>query len=178
MENFDSTHDILKGAVKKCVSVDTTIEGPLTSSNDKQYFKAKFKVMTQDDDGYIGQSKLYTKVFFEDSHSLLFIAAQEALENNTPLKILAGRITIPTKRPFYILDENGERMKKKDGSFRMGKTITLFLIADENWRTQYDAQCDQITRNEAWVKEELADEDVDVEEQKVVELEKPAGKKK
>jgi len=172
MENVSYTNDILKDAIRKYESFDATIEGPLSASNDKQYYKAKFKASTKDDDGFIGQSKLYTKVFFEDSHSLLFAAAADALENNTPLKIRAGRVQIPCK-PFYILDADGEKQKKANGEFRKGKVITLFLIADENWRALYDAQCDQLTKNGAWVPEEVADEEIDVEEEKAKDVKKP-----
>jgi hypothetical protein len=171
MENLNNLNDLLTNATKKCVSVDTTISGPHEASNGKMYMKAKFKIDTRDDDGFIGQSKLYTKVFFEDSHSLLYITAQEALDNNTTLKILAGRLTIPCKA-HYILDAEGNRQKKANGDFRISKSIVLFLIGDENPRTMYDAQCDQITAKDAWVAEPTADDETDAEEIKAADTKK------
>lgn len=164
MENKNTI--TLKDAVKKYLSVDATLSGPLTASNDKAYYKAQFQVNTVDDDGYIGQSKAYTKLFFEDSHSLLFKKCEEAIANDTPLKILAGRIIVPTDREFYILDENGDRMKKLDGTFRKASSITLFLIADENPITAFNQAVNQITRNNAWVTESVADDEDDDEETK------------
>ena len=178
MENVNTISNALKSAIQRFEAVNATITGPETAKNDKQYFVASFKVNVKDDDGYIGQSKLYKKVFFEDTHSLLFLAAQEAKDNNVPLKIKAGRIQWPTDKPFYILDADGERMKKKDGSYRIGKSITMFLIADENPQTIFDAQCAQITNNNAWVNPEVADEDLDLEEEKVEQLTDKKGKKK
>ena len=177
MENLNLVSDVLKSAIKKCISVDATISGPTEAKNGKQFMKAQFRVVVADDDGYIGQSKLYTKVFFEDSHSLLYTEAMKALEENRNMKILAGRIQIATKKKFYIVGEDGERMKKKDGTYRMGSSITLFLIADENWQTQYQAQCDQITARNAWVEDVVADEEIDAEEEKASNTtEKKGGK--
>jgi hypothetical protein len=158
MENKNTLN--VQALSKKFMSIDTTIEGPLTSSNDKQYMKAKFEVNTADDDGYSGQSKAYVKVFFEDTHSLLYMKAQKALENNLPLKILAARIIMPTSRDFYILDPvTKERMIKKDKTYRKASSITLFLIADENPITAFNQACNQITENNAWIEPVAPEED-------------------
>jgi len=164
MENTNQGIDLLARAVSRCVSFDSTIEGPLEAKNNKMFFKAKFKVVTEDDDGYVGQSKLYTKCFFEDTHSFLYMEAQRCLDNDIPMKIKAGRIIIPTDKQFYILDENGEKMKKKNGDYRKGSSITLFLIADENWQTAFNAACDQISDKNAWITVSKETDETDIED--------------
>lgn len=170
----------LAGAVAKYDSVEATITGPLDASNGKQYYKAQFERNTAQDGGYIAQSKDYTKLFFEDTHSRLFKAAQKCQDDGTPMKILAGRIQVPTDKAYYILDENGERRKKKDGNFVTANVITMFLIADENPIAEFNRRCNQITANDAWVKETLPEgEEEDPEETKEQNLKsgKPGSKK-
>jgi hypothetical protein len=172
MENKNSIN--MRDIAKKFFSVDTTIEGPLTAKNEKQYMKASFEMFTADDDGFSGQSKAYGKCFFEDSHSLLYLKAQKALEDGTPLKIKAARIIIPTDKKFYILDSEGKRITKNDGGYRMGSSITLFLIEDENPITAFNQARAAITANKAWVEDEVAEEELEVEETKTS---APKGKK-
>lgn len=158
----------MAAATKRFLSVDATITGPHEINGGGKFFmRASFLQNVADDDGFISQSKAYTKCFFEDSHSVLYQAAEKAMNDGTPLKIKAARLIIPIGREYYILDENGNRRPKKNGGFAKASTVTLFLIADENPHTALNAQLNQITAKNAWVMEEEAeDEDVDVEEQK------------
>lgn len=169
----------LRPYLKKYDSTEATIEGPFDAKNDKQYYKAKFAQNTTDDGGYIGQSRDYTKLFFEDTHSRLFKQCEICLEENKPLKIMAGRIAIPTAKPFYITDEAGNKRTRKDGSFVTASSITMFLIADENPEAEFNRRCNQITNDGLWVKDLSADETEDDEERKAAESssKKGAGKK-
>lgn len=169
MVNSDDRFSILRNAVKRMVSVETQITGPLDAKNDKQYYKVSFKIVEKDDDGYIGQSRLYTKCFFEDSHSLLFLEAQRCQEKEIPMKIKAARIILPTNREFYILDEDGKKMPKKNGGFRKASSITLFLMEDENPETAFNQRVEAISAQGAWIEPDLATEEYDSE--KVIEQE-------
>lgn len=154
----------LSTVAKKFDSVEATIEGPLSASNDKQYFKAKFEENTIDDDGYSSQSRAYTKCFFEDSHSLIFSKCQRAVEDGTHLKIRAARISMKTPRDFYILDSEGKRQTNKNGDYRTGSAIVMFLLPDESASSQFKSQCNQITANSAWVEKIESEEEMDAEE--------------
>jgi len=168
---------------KKYDSVESTITGPHEASNGKQYFKALFEVNTSSDGGYIGQAKAYTKLFWEDSHSLIFKKATKAQENGTPLKILASRIVLETPRFFYVLDADGNPRLKANGDKVKINYVTLFLLADENVQTAYNQAVNAITKNNAWVDEDEQPE-IELEAEEVVEQAaskpapgKPAGKK-
>jgi hypothetical protein len=173
MENKNSFD--LRAIAKKFFSVDTTLTGPHEASNQKMYMKASFEMNTEDDDGYISQSKAYVKCFFEDSHSLIYIKAQKLMEDNLPLKIMAAKVVIPTDRKFYILDSENKKQKNADGNYRMSSSITLFVLADENVITLYNQQVNSITRHNAWVAEAEPDEDDQTGDEKEV---KATGKKK
>jgi len=173
MENKNSFN--LRAISKKFFSVDTTLTGPHEASNGKMYMKAMFEMDTKDDDGFISQSKAYTKCFFEDSHSLIYTKAQKLVEDNLPLKILAAKVVIPTDRKFYILDTEKNKQKNGDGNYRMGSSITLFVMADENVLTLYNQQVNSITRNNAWVTEVEPEDDEPTGDEKEV---KATGKKK
>lgn len=170
----------IRDIAKKFDSVEETLVGPETASNGKQYFKAQFEVNAALDGGYIGQAKAYTKLFWEDSHSLIFKKAVKSKENGTPLKILAARIVLPTPngRKFYILDADGNRRTKANGDFITVDYITLFLMADENVQTAMNQALNAITKNDQWCEEDELPE-VDVEAETVVETaaNKKGGKK-
>lgn len=169
----------IRSISKRFLSIEATVEGPLTAKNDKLYYKAQFMENTADDGGYLSQSRAYTKNFFEDSHSLIFKACEKAVETGDPVKIRAARIFIPTERDFYIVDTEGNKLKRKDGSFRKASGITLFLVADENPLTLYNAQVNAITDRDGWVKEDKAEEEHDIEENlPPAKNTKPNGQKK
>jgi hypothetical protein len=155
----------LSTLARKFDSVDTTVTGPESASNGKQYYKAQFQENTASNGGYLAQSRAYTKLFFEDSHSLVFRACEKAVENGTPLKIMAARVFIPTDKDFYIVDREGNKMKKNNGDYRKATGITMFLLPDENPLTIFAAACNAITERDGWVKENVADEDLDLEEE-------------
>jgi hypothetical protein len=174
MKNVDLD---LSSIALKYESEDATIEGPFTTKDgEKQYIKAKFLEHMEDEDGFIGQSRSYTKVFFEDSHSVVFNKALKCLEDNTPLRIKAARITMPTDREFYILDSEGKKMLKKDKSFRKAKSITLFLLKDENPLTAFNAAVNRITEQKAWIAPSVDTDDYEDEEEKTKQEQKPANK--
>lgn len=169
MENVGTT-DLMKtfaAYMGKFISEDATVTGPHTAGNDKQFMTAQFKMPSDDpDDEYIGQSKLYTKNFFEDSHALLFKKAKEAMENNTPLKIKASRFQYPSPRPFYILEADGSiRKNPATGKPVIVKMITLFLIKDENPVALYESQVRRLERTKAFIDSDIEDVDLDTEEE-------------
>ena len=151
--------------VKKYDSVETTVTGPETASNGKLYYIAQFQENTDDDDGYGGQSKAYKKLFFEDTHSLLFLRAEKAVEEGIPMKIKAMRMVMQTERPYNFIDKaTGKVRLDGDGNKAEANTIVLFLIADENPLTEFNRRCNQITRDGLWAKPKLEPEDTDPEE--------------
>lgn len=158
----------LNTLARKFDSVETTVTGPETASNGKLYYKAQFQENTASNGGYLAQSRAYTKTFFEDSHSLVFKACEKAVENGTPLKIMAARIFIPTEKEFYIVDREGNKLKKNNGDYRKATGVTMFLLPDENPLTLFAAACNAITERDGWVKENAGDEDIDLEEEPTV----------
>jgi hypothetical protein len=162
---MENRHIDLSKVVRKFDSIEATIIGPTEAKNGKMFYKASFMENTADDGGYLSQAKAYIKCFFEDSHSLIFRACEKAVENGTALKIKGARVIMPTAQEFYILDAEGKRIPKKNGGFRKASSITLFLMADENPASAFAAQCNQITNNDAWIKEEVAEDDADAEEE-------------
>ena len=175
----------LSRMTKKFVSAEGQITGPTENKDGsgRMHYTVRFLMETEDDDGYISQSKFYTKTFFEDSHSVVFAECQRCQEAEAngiyrPLKIKLARVTIPTLNPdgtqreFYILDANGKKQKRKDGQYRKASSITLVLLPDENPITAFKAQVDRLTLNNAWVKTEGVTEEFDAEEEKEKELKK------
>lgn len=173
MNNISTVDTVIKDNLQKLTSVEAEVKGPFEASNGKNYYVVSFEAVP--DDGFSGQSRLYKKVFFEDSHSLQFKRAAAAAESGKPLKIKAARLTFPVE-PHYILDTDGERQTKQDGTPRIANSIVLFLLEDENWKTQLKAQKDRITRDNAWVVSAEDEEETDAEETKAAAAQKPAGK--
>jgi len=84
------------------------------------------------------QSRDYKKVFFEDTHSRAYRKANEARDAGTPenLKIRAAKINAECA-PYYVV-VNGEKQKRANGEFVIAKTVSLFLLPDEKFITEYD----------------------------------------
>lgn len=117
--------------VYEAVNIGPTSE----SSNETEYMVITFKEHSPE--GVIGHSKPFTKVIFEDSHALIFDAAEQARDNDNPsqLKVRAS-FTRAACQPFYL--EIDDKMQKDgEGNPVIVDNVLLFLIADENPKGAY-----------------------------------------
>jgi hypothetical protein len=119
------------------------VEGPFEAlKTGKQYYKALFEENATDNGGYTSQSKGYTKIFFEDTHSILFRRAEKYLEDptkNPPPRIMAARESFECEA-FYVKDREGKKLMNDNGEPRIGHRITVFLLPDEDPNTEFRRQ--------------------------------------
>ena len=85
----------------------------------------------------ITQSRDYKKVFFEDTHSRAFRKAEEAREDNTvnKLRIMAAKVNAQCD-PYYVII-NGKRQERANGDPVIAEVVSLFLLPDEKFITEY-----------------------------------------
>lgn len=129
--------------------ISTSIEGPFeTVQTNKVYYKCSFELLipkrriTNGIDKkrrYVrpsAQTRAYVKLFFEDTHKVMFNKCEKAIINDKPLIIVAEYTSLQTQ-PFYVKDKEGNILKNKSGDDRIGHRISMFLMQDENFNTEF-----------------------------------------
>jgi hypothetical protein len=170
MENKNGSANL----AQKFISVPTTIEGPEQAENGKSFMRVKFQISDDDDDGYNGQSRAYTKCFFEDSHSLQYARALQAMEKDVPLKIKGYKLTkdlfMPdgiTKKLYYVteIDKKGKTVKRmnSDNEPIVANRLAGFFLADENPEAYFNNQIKRITKAGMWVEMPTVNDEGDLE---------------
>ena len=100
-----------------------SIEGPCITNNGILYMKVIFKAPNCPNS---------TKCFFKDTHTKAYTEAFHCQTTDKVMKIKAINVQIPTEREFYILDAEGNKQKKTDGTYRKAKSVRVLLLEDEN----------------------------------------------
>jgi len=150
-----------KSMYKTYQSID--IEGPMEGVNGKMFFIVTFALpprkirientrnnYRQYDNVYV-ESKTHKKLFWEDTHNLMFKKAEECLDNGKQFKIKALRVSIQTPKKFHIVDELGQPAKKSDGSYRIASAITMFTMPDEDINGHLRKITEELTSNNLWI---------------------------
>ena len=116
-------------------AVEISEERPVKGDDNREYIVVGFEEKA--DDGVLEHCRIINKVLFEDTHSRIYKAAQEARDNGTPgqLKVRAN-FTHPECQPYYVVID-GKRQTRADGELVVAEIVTLFLIKDEKFITEY-----------------------------------------
>ena len=142
----------------------TEIAEPLETKDGKNmYIVAAFGEVND----VISQSRDYKKVFFANTHSKPYAVAEQAKADGTPnkLKIRAAKIWAECP-PYYVIID-GKRQQNKKGEDVQAKGVSLFLLPDEKFITEYD----RTIRDLEFV--DYSGEGIDSEEKKADNLTKP-----
>jgi hypothetical protein len=110
-----------------------SVEGPTEARNGKNFFKCLFEEDASDNGGYSSQSRGYVKIFFDDTHSLIFAKCEKHMANEaTPVRIMAGKEKVKVA-PYYMYDKDGNEMiNQATGKPAIGEKLSIFLLPDED----------------------------------------------
>lgn len=122
------------------------------------------------------QLKAVSKVVWSNSHSIIFDALADYIEDNakdgdTKLVIesavISGNVYTLTTPPYYFTDQSGEK--------RIANKVTFFLFEAEN--QAIDAEFTRLTAKFDWVTPDVSDEEAALVEGDSNPAEKKAGRR-
>lgn len=133
---------------------------PDPNGDTKKYLVLRLLENASDEEGYSGQSKAYSKVCFEDTHSAVFIRAEKAREKEKPVKIMGSFHDVEVQ-PYTPKDADDKAIKNPTtGETVVGRKITFFVLSDESLQSAIRSR----TRSLDFIEETV--EGTDTDEQK------------